>query len=111
MPAISIESSDEWELVIFQSSLSPGQSWPVMLGRHELPQQFLVFFVSQAIDGLARGDPFEMGDLVVRLELAFAEGLHVPEENHLRLALSIVGCEAREACDHCVVTGLLLDLA
>src|SRR5215467_6235477 len=82
-----------------------------VFGRYESPQQLLVFFISQAVNGFERGDPFVAQDLVIRLELALARRLHVPVENHLRLALHSISGVAREASDHGVVAGLFLDLA
>src|SRR5215470_19971301 len=106
MPAISIDSNnDEWGLVISQTTSS------VFIVRYELPQQIFVFLISQPIKGFALRDPFVMRDLMVRLEFTFSRGLHVPVENHLRLALRIVGGKAREARDHGVVTSFFLDFA
>src|SRR5262245_40903747 len=76
---------------------------PSLFGWYESPQQLLVFLISQAVNGFERGDPFVMRDLMIRLELALARRLHVPVENHFRLALHIIGGVAREARDHGVV--------
>src|SRR5262245_1392457 len=79
--------------------------------RYKSPQQLLVFFISQAVNGFERGDPFVAQDLVIWLELALARRLHVPVENHLGLALHSINGIAREARDYGVVAGLFLDLA